>query len=140
MSGSSDIASALKARLVAISPGAAIAQASIDFGEGIVFAPTTGQAWYRVTLLTGEPRPAALGDTAQNRHVGVFQISVFWPTGQTGGRAEAERIADCYKRGTGLVYSGQVVQCEKAWLGTNAEDTDFVHWPVKVMYWADVPN
>ena len=75
-------------------------------------------------------------------------MSVFWPTqgggagptGITNGRAEAERIAQCFRRGTAISYSGVIVTCEKAWVGQENAEVDFIGWPVKVQAWADVNN
>ena len=155
MSGSAEIRSALISRALAAAPGAALPQDVDTSGKHIfidglleVFNPPAGKRWYRLAFIPGEPVPAALGDVAQNRHVGVFYVTVFWPTqgaaagptGITNGRQEAERIAQSYKRGTSFAYGGVNVFCEKAWVGQESTDVNFIGWPVKVQLYADVDN
>jgi hypothetical protein len=135
-----EIRSALAARLIAASPGAAIPAASVDWRDFQVFKPANGAVWYRASFLPGQPRAAAIGDTAQNRIPFVYQIDVYWPAGRAGGNAEAERVAACFRRGTGLTYNGVSVMCEMAYVGNDKQDSDFVQWPVKVQGWADVSN
>ncbi len=141
MSGTTEIGSALRSRLTAVSPGAAIT-ATLVAWENRPFVPPTTGFWYRVTLLPGVPRAAAIGETAQNRHVGVFVVSVFGQSGQGDGLVaeEAERIAACYKRGTVLTANGVQVVCVRAYRKEGQAEPDYFGVPVFVEWRADVTN
>ena len=141
MSGTTEIGNALRSRLTAVSPGAAIT-ATLVAWENRPFVPPTTGFWYRVTLLPGVPRAAAIGETAQNRHVGVFVVSVFGQSGQGDGLVaeEAERIAACYKRGTVLTASGVQVVCVRAYRKEGQAKPDYFGVPVFVEWRADVAN
>ena len=141
MAGTTEIRQALISQLVAASPGAALPVASVAW-ENKNFTPTVGTRWYRATFLPGISVAAAIGDGAQNRHVGVFQVDVIdqKDTGDMLAQTEAERIITCYKRGTVLTYSGVSVRVERSYrLAANQEDEWFVI-PVIIEYRADVAN
>ncbi len=59
--------------------------------ENVPFEPTSGQAWVRLTILTGSGRNASLGSTL-NRWSGVIDVSIFVPQG--GALGDALRLAD----------------------------------------------
>lgn len=141
MSGTTEIGNALRTRLTAVSPGAAVS-ASLVAWENKSFDPPTSGFWYRVTLLPGVPRAAAIGEAAQNRHVGVFVVSIFGQPDQGDGLVaeEAERIAACYKRGTVLTANGVQVVCVRAYRKEGQEEPDCFGVPVFVEWRADVAN
>jgi hypothetical protein len=132
---------ALNARLVAASPGAAVTSTLVAWPNR-TFAPPTSM-WYRVTWMPGIPQAAAVGSTAQNRHVGVYQVDVFAP-GNKGAKAAndaAKIIIAAYKRGTTLTSAGATVYCDNAYMLTGVqEDTGLYHLPVRVHYRADLDN
>jgi len=142
MSGHTEILAALKSRLMAAAPGAAVASTSIAW-ENKAFKPVAGTRYYRATFLPGEPRAAAVGESAANRCVGIFQIDVFDPPNKldVATRTEAERIAACFKRGTALVYNGVNVRIEKAYT-TKGDSSDPAWFMVSVVVrWrADIAN
>ena len=141
MSGTTEIRAALVSRLIAASPGAAIASASIAW-ENKTFAPVAGTRWYRATFLPGMANAAAIGDGAQNRHYGLMQIDVCEPKnlGDVLAANEAERIATCYKRGTVLTYTGVLVRIERVYRGAAIPSDDWYMVPILIEYRADVPN
>ncbi len=141
MSGTTEIRAALIGRLVAASPGAGISSSSVAW-ENKDFNPASAR-WYRVAFLPGEPRAAAIGTDAQNRHVGIFQIDIMSPTGagDVPAQTEAERIAACYKRGTVLTSSGVSVIIDKAYrMPGDSSDPAWYRIPVRVQWRADVDN
>lgn len=144
MSGHVDISAALLTRLFAVAPGAALASPVVKLENGASFTPPASGFWYRPFFLPGEPMPAAIGETAPNRHVGVFQIDVLGPAGK-GTKAtddEAERIRACYARGTALTYSGVIVRIEKAWVArpSSQDDASYYKQIVRAQWWADIAN
>lgn len=108
MSGTAEVYAALKARMFAASPGAALDPTKVAM-ENKAFNNKAAR-WYRATFLPGIPRSAGIGE-APLRHVGIFQIDVFEPAGadHIAATTEAERIASAFKRGLSLLYSGVVV-------------------------------
>jgi len=132
---------ALKTRLTAASPGAAVPPASVAW-PGINFTPTAGVRWYRATLIPGIPTTPEISTTARNRHVGIFQIDVFDPIGLGDGPAieEGERIVSCFKRGTVLTESGVNVVVQKASVMTPIEEDSWYHVPVRIQFRADIAN
>lgn len=143
MSGTTEVAAALRARLVAATPGAALAASSVAW-ENLKFTPATGTRWYDAHVMTGKPMAAAISEAAPNRHVGVFHVNVYDPAGSGEGAAyaEAERIAACFKRGTVLTYSGVSVHIERAYIerGLPQADPAWFQVPVVIEWRADVSN
>lgn len=142
MSGTYEVAAALRARLTAAAPGAALVSSLVAW-ENQKFTPSPGTRYYRATFLPGIPRAAAIGEAAANRHVGLFQVDIFDPIGKGDGATalEAERIAACYKRGTVLVYSGVSVIIEKAYVvRPSQDDPAWYRQIVRVEWRADVAN
>jgi len=156
MSGTAEVYVALKAHAIAAAPGAALPTTKYPAGsgdyagkpkyvqyQGLLFKAPTNERWYRITCLPGEPAAAGIGESAANRHVGIFQIDIFDPAGNGDGAtiAEAERIAACYKRDTVLVYSGVTVRCVKAYRSAgNSDDPAWFMVSVVVRWTADVAN
>ncbi len=141
MSGVADPRLALLARLTASAPGCALASNIIEYPNKAIINSGLSR-WYRATFLPGIPRPAAIGSAAQNRQVGVFQIDVFTKTNVKDDEAanEAERIAQCYKRGTILTANGQTVMCKNAYRTPGGLDGAWYMISVIVEWWADVDN
>jgi len=143
MSGTTEVAAALRARLVAATPGAALAASSVAW-ENRAFTPTPGTRWYDAHVMTGKPSSVALSSDAANRHVGVFHVNVYDPPGGGDGAAtaEAERIAACFKRGTVLTYSGVTVHIVSAHIerGLPQADPAWFQVPVVIEWRADVAN
>ena len=143
MSGTTEVAAALRARLIAAAPGAAVPSASVAW-ENRAFTPTPGTRWYDAHVMTGKPSSVALSSDAANRHVGVFHVNVYDPPGGGDGAAtaEAERIAACFKRGTVLTYSGVTVHIVSAHIerGLPQADPAWFQVPVVIEWRADVAN
>lgn len=141
MSGTAEVYAALKARLLAVSPGAAIPAASIAW-ENKAFTPTTGTRYYRATFLPGIPRSAGIG-LAPMRHVGVFAVDIFEPAGRdhVAVTTEAERIVAAFQRGLALSYSGLVVHIDRSYVARIGAQPDpaWFQVPVRIEWRADVP-
>lgn len=110
--------------------------------ENESFTPPANAPYLRPTLGPGEPSQAELGESGQNRHVGIYQISVFYPAG-TGTLAASALVAAIiahFKRGTVLIYSGQEITITKAYASRMMQDTGMVHIPITIEYRLLAPN
>lgn len=110
--------------------------------ENVAFTPVAGVTYIQPFLLPGEPFQAEIGTAGANRHSGVYQISIFAPTG--GGMAAVNTLAgslcDHFKRGTSLTYSGVTVTIQKAYASAAIQETDRVHVPITVFFRCDASN
>lgn len=110
--------------------------------ENVPFTPVAGQPYLKPTLLPAEPFQAEIGANGQNIHTGIYQISIFYPTG--GGVAGLETLKagliDHFKRGTLLVYSGIEIRIVKAFPGQMLQETDYIHQPITIQWRAYAPN
>jgi hypothetical protein len=117
-------------------------QASNVAWENSEFEPTVGTSWLRPTFMPAEPEQADLGDSGRNRLTGIYQVSVFAPTGEGAGEAEskAEDLVTYFKRGKTFVSGGVTVRVRRAWRSAAAQEADWYHVPVSVMWFAYAAN
>jgi len=110
--------------------------------ENIAFTPLTGVPYLRPALLPGEPTQAEIGTAGANRHTGIYQISIYAPTGAGLAAINALRdgLIDHFKRGTTLAYSGLTIRVEKAFTGPTMQETDWLHIPISIRYRVDTAN
>jgi hypothetical protein len=110
--------------------------------ENVAFTPATGVPYLAPYLLPGEPFQAEIGTAGINRHSGIYQISVFVPTG--GGVAALNTLTgamcDHFKRGTMLTYGGITVTVQKAYSAPTMQETDWVHIPVTIQFICNAQN
>lgn len=143
MSGAIEIETALRARLFAVAPGAAITAALVK-NEGQAFTPPASGFWYQPFFLPGEPYAAGIGEAAANRHAGIFQVDVYGPAnkGTKPTNDEAERVRSCFKRDIALTASGVVVRVVKSWTyrPESQGDPAWFRHIVRVQWTADVEN
>ncbi|MDA3832280.1 MAG: phage tail terminator-like protein [Spirochaetales bacterium] len=125
-----DIRAAFTTKLMALSPLPSIAW------ENVAFTPVIGTSYLQPFLLPGEPYQAEIGEAGQNRHTGIYQVSIYAPTGSGVGDINtlAGTICDHFKRGTVLTYSTTTLTIKKAFLGPMMTDTDWLHLPVTIQY------
>lgn len=94
--------------------------------ENVPFTPVSGVPYIAPFLLPGEPSQSELGTAGANSHTGVYQISVFYPSG--GGVAAlntlVSSLCDHFKRGTTISYGGVTVTCQKAYPSPAQQETD----------------
>ena len=90
------IASRLKTALLAVLPASRCAFANERF-----VPPNDERAWFEIDFIPGEPTPAGLGTEAQNRWVGLMQITICIPKGVGNGEAVTiyEMLATTFARG-----------------------------------------
>lgn len=112
--------------------------------ENMPFTPALGVPYLKQFLLTGEPSQAEIGTAGANRHVGVYQISIYYPanTGTLGAGTLRDALIDHFKRGTALVRSGVNITIQKAYSSPDpgGQETDWVHVPITIRYSALASN
>jgi hypothetical protein len=126
----SDIRAAFSAKLLTLSPLPSIAW------ENVSFTPVIGTPYLQPFLLPGEPYQAEQGEAGQNRHAGVYQVSIYAPSGAGVGviNALADAVCNLFKRGTVLTYSPISLTIWKAYPGPMMQDTDWIHIPITIYY------
>ena len=104
---------------------------------GIAYEPTKGQPWARPVLMPSEPRTAGIGPSGLIEHLGIYQVSLFYPSGQGTGaiRDAADSLLSHFKQGTVLTYDLQEVGITRAYMTTMREEPDWIHSPV-ILAWS----
>lgn len=123
-----DISAALSNHLNTISPKPAIAW------ENYPYTPVDDTLYVRETLLPGDVTAAAVGSASQDHTIGIYQVDVFSPLnrGKADAVAQADAIADHFKRGTILTYNGVNVRMQNVSRGTGQMDGG-KYWQIPVL-------
>jgi hypothetical protein len=110
--------------------------------ENTPFTPVIGTPYLRPFLLPGEPVQAELGVSGQNRHVGIYQVSIYAPVGGGVGVINdlVDALCDHFKRGTVLTYSPITLTVEKSFSGPTIQETDWQHVPISIRYYLLAAN
>lgn len=131
-----DIRAALTTRLQSLSGLPPVAW------ENVPFERTNGVAYIQPFVLLSEPSQAEIGAAGANRHVGIYQVSVFSPVG--GGIGNALQLVDAicahFKRGTVMPSNGIAVTATKAWFSPVITEPDWLHIPVSIRFNALISN
>lgn len=110
--------------------------------ENVTFNPVAGQPYLKPTLLPGEPQQAEIGTDGINMHPGIYQISIFYPSG--GGVYSVNQLRDGlinhFKRGTVLTYSGDSVRVVKSYPGPMLQEADYIQIPITIQFRAYAQN
>lgn len=126
-----DISGALSTQLNAINPKPSIAW------ENDTFTPVDDILYVRETLLPGDVTAAAVGSASQDHTIGIYQVDVFSPLnrGKAAAVAQADAIADHFKRGTILTYNGVNVRLQNVSRGTGLMDGGkYWHIPILITF------
>ncbi len=103
------------------------------------FTPS-GDVWYLISFLTGEPLTIGIGTEARERFVGIVQVDVYTKTGigDVTPLIKATEVANLIKRGTMLTSNGQSVLITRVWMdGPDIEDGWYVT-PVNFRWQAEI--
>lgn len=102
--------------------------------------PVEGTPWYRPTVLPGIPEAAALGSDAPDRHVGVLQISGFFPKdkGDKAARDWASSVLAAFPRGSSATSGTATLLFEKSYVVPAIIEDKYYHLPVRVEYRTDL--
>jgi len=117
-------------------PAKSVAWPNVDFDP-----PDSG--YLGVQLFPASTNQIALGDTGQNRHRGVFQVSVFWELGEgeLDAQEAAASVAAHFKRGTQLLQDGLYVRVlTPPTVGPAVYDKKYIQIPVSIEYQVDADN
>ena len=100
------------------------------------FEPTPGSPWLEPFILPGEPSQAALGETGENRCVGIYQVKVKYPAGEGSGdaRVMADTLITAFKRGTKLTYGVYNIEIKKAYQSPAIQKADWYYIPVTIQW------
>lgn len=81
------------------------------------FTPS-GDVWYRISFLVGEPLTIGIGTEARERFIGIVQVDVYTKTGigDVTPLEKATEVANLIPRGTILASNGQSVLITKVWM------------------------
>lgn len=105
------------------------------------YAPVIGTLYARPTNLAGDFGQITLGSSGQDRVDGIYQVDIFSPSGK--GKLEsmtmADLIADRFKRGTNITYSGLTLRIRGVSGPKNAinEDNGWFHTFIEITYRAN---
>lgn len=126
----SDIESALDAHLGTLPSSPAIAWPNRRYD------PRQDTPYLQPFLLPSDTGQAALGASGLDKHIGVYQISIFVPllTGKKAGKDLSDAIANHFARGTKLVYNTATVRITTVKTGQGRRDTTHWHIPIDINY------
>jgi hypothetical protein len=104
--------------------------------EDMGFTPDPATPYLKPFLVPGEPFQAEQGEAGYNWHTGIYQISVYAPSGK--GPAVIDTLKDAlvayFKRGTTMVHDDVSVQVTKAWPAGAMPDGGWTHIPITIRY------
>jgi len=128
-----DIPGALAAKLQALALGYAVAW------EGTGYTPVIGTAFLATKNLPSATNPISIGAAGTVRYSGIYQISVYTPTGKGVGLADsiASAIADGYSRAL-VSQNGHAVQCGIPHAAPAIVQGDWIHKPVSIPYYLTI--
>jgi hypothetical protein len=96
--------------------------------------------YLRPTFLPARTAPATIGVGGDDRHLGIYQIDVFWKENE-GAILPADKagaVADRFKPGTVLTRGGVTIRIlETPWPSPGTQEDGRYHSTVNVAYQAD---
>ncbi len=103
---------------------------------------TTGFPYIKASFLPGEPSQATLGPDGSNRHVGIFQATLFWQEGKgmSAPGEMADEIVDHFARGTVLTQGDEVISITRAYAGPAMIEPGWLYIPITVQYYCYASN
>ena len=132
------IVEGLLARLatLTLSPAMSVAYPNVEFTP-----PEDG--YLRAQHFPNTTNQITLGDTGENRHIGLFQVDVFWPkgAGEIAPKERAALVAAHFKRGTTITQDGLAIRIIQPPTVSGIINGDrFVQVPVTIPYQVDASN
>lgn len=104
------------------------------------FVPVNGTPYVEPSFLPGQNESIALGTDSPVRERGIYQISIFTPSGESIKEAGdiAEQILSAFQRATNLTYGSQLVRITKSYRGPGGQTDDgWYMTPVTVEWMSD---
>ena len=127
-------------RAVLESALASLAPAIDTAWQNVPYTPVTGRAYQAAYLLPAEPSNHSMGDGSRQER-GIFQVSLFYPSGQgtAAAGARAEIIKELFHRGASFTKDGITVQIERTpEIADGRADDDRWMVPVKCRYFCNL--
>jgi hypothetical protein len=102
--------------------------------EGLAFDPVIGTAYVAYSLIPTLERPASVGLDGLTLRQGLFQVSLFYPSGSGTGTAEskADDVKSKFVPGTYLTQNTTTVRIRYAERGQCQIEPDWIMVPVTV--------
>ncbi|PRC92673.1 phage tail terminator-like protein [Solimicrobium silvestre] len=130
------IRAALETALVAVMP-------TFQFAwENVMFVPTAGIPFAKVTLKMAQPQNPTLG-AGFHRERGIMFVGLAYPLGQgsLASMTQAELIKTAFARGSSFASNGVTVIVDSTpEIVPAITDADRYNIPVKIRFWADIYN
>ena len=107
------------------------------------FTPVANKGYLKPALLTGRTLQIVLGARGENRHAGIYQVSVFWPENKATipARDLAGVVMEAFKLGTQLTQDGLIVRVNAPpWPDAALQETGWYQVPVSIPYLVDALN
>jgi hypothetical protein len=109
---------------------------------GIPFTPQTERPYLRVFGLPARTAAVTLSYDDPNAHIGLFQVSVFWPEkvsntpqGQMPAQRRADAVVAHFSRGTKLTADDVTVEVsEPPFSSPMLNEPGWIHIPVSIPY------
>lgn len=97
--------------------------------DGAPYEPNPNDAYVREFTLTGGDNNLAIADNSSDTQFGIYQLSIFTPKAQAGGKWIGSSMSDIYKagfyKGLQLTHNSQMLRIAKASQTANDSlDTD----------------
>lgn len=111
--------------------------------QGLAFTPPTGKPYLRPALLPARTEQATLGSGGDNRHTGIYQVSVVYPdkTASTVVRRTADEIVNHFRLETRLSRDGYLIRVSSPpWGAPVLIENGFISLPVSIAYTCDRNN
>lgn len=104
----------------------------------VSFEPPQNKRWFELSFLADKPTPASIGEEAQNRWNGIFQIDICTPLakGVDEANAKYEWIAKLFSRGACF---GDV-EINSVYKAREGAEKDYYRTVVRVEWTADIDN
>lgn len=101
--------------------------------EGVIFTSTAGVPYVRLSLIPSSGRAFALSG-GRRRHLGLFQVDVFYPAAKGTAAAEvlADAIRDQFKPGIRLPLGSDIVLISYSERAAALFDASWTQIPVTV--------
>lgn len=108
----------------------------------VAFTPPA-EGYLRATHVPNTVNQVTLGDLGKNRHIGLFQIDVFWPqnAGDIAPMERAGAVAAHFKRGTVLTSESAVIRIIRPpSIAQALQSAPYIMIPVTIQYQVDASN
>lgn len=104
--------------------------------ENTPYDPTKGTLYIRPTNIPGDVSQVTLGESGEDRFIGIYQIDVFGEAGK--GRKVVEQMADTiashFKRGTDLTYNAHSLTVTAVQRRAGQQSEGWYQIPVEIVY------